>query len=53
MYSYAAMFEKRVLRRIYGPKRDEVTGSAENDIMRSLMICALHQIIFGRSNREE
>jgi hypothetical protein len=29
------VFEKRVLRRIFGPKRDEVTGDEENYIMRS------------------
>jgi hypothetical protein len=29
------VFEKRVLRRIFGPKRDEVTGNGENYIMRS------------------
>jgi hypothetical protein len=34
----------RVLRRIFGPKRDEVTGSAENFIMRSLVICTPHLI---------
>jgi len=41
------VFEKRVLRRIFRPERDEVTGSGENYIMRSLMICAPHPIIFG------
>jgi len=42
------VFENRVLRRIFGPK-DEVTGewSGENYIMRSLMICTYHQILFG------
>ena len=40
------MFENRVLRRIFGPKRDEVTGSGENYIMRSLMICTPHPIWF-------
>jgi hypothetical protein len=30
------VFENRVLRRIFGPKRDEVTGGRENH-MRSLM----------------
>jgi hypothetical protein len=40
------MFENRVLRRIFGPKRDEVIVSGENYIMRSLVICTLHQI-FG------
>jgi hypothetical protein len=29
------LFENRVLRRIFGPKRDEVTGDEENYIMRS------------------
>jgi len=30
------VFEKRVLRRIFGPKRDEVIGNGEKYIMRSL-----------------
>jgi hypothetical protein len=29
------VFENRVLRRIFGPKRDEGTGNGENYIMRS------------------
>jgi hypothetical protein len=29
------VFENRVLRRIFRPKRDEVTGNEENYIMRS------------------
>jgi hypothetical protein len=29
------VFENRVLRRIFGPKRDKVTGNGENYIMRS------------------
>jgi len=33
------VFENRVLKRIFGPKRDEVSESGENYIMRSLMIC--------------
>jgi hypothetical protein len=40
------VFENRVLRRILGPKRDEVTGGGENYIMRSLMICTPHPILF-------
>ena len=36
--------EKRVLRRVFVFKRDRVTGSGENYIMRSLIICAPHQI---------
>ena len=47
------VFENRVLRRIFGPKRDEVKGSGENYIMRGLMICTAHQILFASSNREE
>jgi len=47
------VFEKRVLRRIFGRKRDEVTGSGENYIMRSSMICTPHNILFGWSNWEE
>jgi len=41
------MFENRVLRRILGPKRDELTGEWKNYIMRNLMICTAHAIIFG------
>jgi hypothetical protein len=36
------VFENRVLRGIFGPKRDEVTG--ENCITRSFVICTLRQI---------
>jgi len=39
------VFENRVLRRIFGPKRDEVIGNGENYIMRSLMICTPHPIL--------
>ena len=41
------VFENRVLRRIFVPRREEVTGSGENYIMGSLMICTAHQILFG------
>ena len=39
--------ENRVLRRIFGPKRDEVTGSGKDYIIGSLMIRTAHQILFG------
>jgi hypothetical protein len=39
------MFENRVLRRIFGPKRYEVTGNGENCIMRSFMILTLPQAL--------
>jgi len=42
------VYENRVLRRIFRSKRDEVTGEWNNYIMRSLMICTAHQILFGR-----
>jgi len=38
------VFEKRVLRRVFGLKRDEVTGNGENYTTRSLMICTAHPI---------
>ena len=41
------VFENRVMRRIFGPKRDEVTGEWRNYIMRNLMICTAQQILFG------
>ena len=44
--------EKMVLRRIFGPKRDEETGRGKN-YMRSLMICTPHQMVVGWSNQEE
>jgi hypothetical protein len=36
--------ENGVLRRIFGPERDEVTGH-EKSTMRSSIVCALHQIL--------
>jgi len=41
------VFENRVLRRIFEPKRDEVTGEWKNFIMSSLMICTPHPLHFG------
>ena len=48
-----SVFENRVLRRIFGPKRDEVIVSGENYIMRSIVICTPHQILFWCINDEE
>jgi len=39
--------ENIVLRRIFGPKRERKQGSGENYIMRSLLICVPHQMLFG------
>jgi len=49
------MSENRVLRRIFGPKSDEIKGvwrklhkgCGENVIMRSLMICTVYPLFFG------
>jgi hypothetical protein len=38
------VFENSVLRRIFGPKRDGVAGGGERCIMRSFIICTLHQV---------
>jgi hypothetical protein len=38
------VFGKRVLRRIFGPKRDEVMEDWQNYIMRNFIICTLRQI---------
>jgi hypothetical protein len=48
------VFENGVLRRIFGPKGETVTGQwNKNYIVRSLMIRTPHQILFGSSYREE
>jgi hypothetical protein len=41
------VFENRVLRRIFGPRREEETREWKNYIMRSLMVCTPHPILFG------
>jgi hypothetical protein len=33
-----------LLRRVFGPKRDEVAEGGENFIMRSFVICTLRQV---------
>jgi hypothetical protein len=39
------VLEKRVLRRIFGPKRDEMTGEWRNCITKSFMICTLREVL--------
>jgi hypothetical protein len=39
------MIENRVWKRIFEPRWDEVTGSGENFIIRSSMICILHPLL--------
>ena len=41
------VFQNRVLRKVFGPKRDEVTGNGENYIMKSLVICTPYRILCG------
>jgi hypothetical protein len=38
------MFENRVLRRIFGPKGDEMTGGWRNCIMRSFITYTSRQV---------
>ena len=45
------VFENRVLMRIFGSKRDEVTGEWKKYIMRSLMICTIVRVIISRRMR--
>ena len=37
------LFENKILRRIFGPKRD-VNGSGEDSTMRNLIVCTVHLI---------
>jgi hypothetical protein len=39
------VFENRVLRGIFGPKGEKVTGSGENYITKSLRICTVHPVL--------
>jgi hypothetical protein len=41
------VLESRVLRKIYGPKRDEITGNGENYTMWSSVIFTAHHTLFG------
>jgi hypothetical protein len=41
------VFENRVLRRIFGPKRDAVTRMWRRLYRRSLTMCTPHPILFG------
>ena len=41
------VFGNRVLRRVFGPKRDEVTWNGENYIMSSIVICTPYPTLCG------
>jgi hypothetical protein len=47
------VFEKTVLRRIFGPKMDEVMGNGENCIRGSFTVCTHPQVLLGNSNQEK
>jgi hypothetical protein len=38
------VFENRMLRKIFGPKRDEATESGENFLTRNFTICSLRKV---------
>jgi hypothetical protein len=38
------VFENRVLRRIFGPKMDEIIKVEENYIVKSFLTCSLRQL---------
>ena len=40
------MLENRVLKKIFGPKTEEVKGNRRECIMKSLMTCTPHQTLF-------
>jgi hypothetical protein len=45
-YCYCMRMSKnRMLRRIFGSKREDVMEAGENCVMRSFMICSPHQIV--------
>jgi hypothetical protein len=47
------VFENKVLRRIFGPKRDEVIGEWRRLHNSELYVCSLHQkLLSGLSNQE-
>ena len=38
------VFENRILRRIFGPKKDGKMGTGEGSIMRNFIVCTVHLI---------
>jgi hypothetical protein len=41
------VFENRVLRKIFGPKNDEVKGNGEDYFTSSFVICTSSHLLFG------
>jgi hypothetical protein len=46
------VFENKVLRRVYGPKRDQVTREGRK-LHNKKLICTPHQMLFGWSKKNE
>jgi hypothetical protein len=40
------------MRKIFGPKRDEVRGIGGDGVVRSFVICSVHQVIIGNSDQQ-
>jgi hypothetical protein len=47
------VFENRVLRTIFGPKTEAVTGGRGNCIMKSFVIYTVHQILLENLKEKE
>jgi hypothetical protein len=47
------VFENRVLRRIFGPKRERRLGNGGSSTVRSFIICTHPQISLGKSSQGE
>jgi len=43
--------EGKVMRRIFGPKKEAVTWSGENHTLRSFIVCALHPVLLRHLNQ--
>jgi hypothetical protein len=41
------MFESKVPRRIFGPKKEEVTIDGANYMIRILIICSVQEVLLG------
>jgi len=41
------VFKNRALRKIFGPKTNEVSGGWKNFIMMSFVICIFQKLLFG------
>jgi len=47
------VYENRVLRKLFWPKMNEVTGDGGHCTLKNVMICNYHHITFRISNNKE